>query len=82
MAITTLPIIVMAQKSEPVTVSKSATENKIDVSIGGKFFTSFLYPDSLEKPVLYPLLAANGTVVTRGFPLDPRPGEPQTTSII
>ncbi|MDB4920731.1 PmoA family protein [Mucilaginibacter sp.] len=76
MAITTMPIIVMAQKSELVKVVKSATENKVDISIEGKLFTSFLYPDSLEKPVLYPLYAANGTIVTRGFPLDPRPGDP------
>jgi hypothetical protein len=76
MAITTMPIIVMAQKNELVKVVKSATENKVDISIGGKLFTSFLYPDSLEKPVLYPLYAANGTIVTRGFPLDPKPGDP------
>ena len=31
--------------------------------------------DDLKKPVLYPLRAASGTVVTRGFPLEPRPGE-------
>jgi hypothetical protein len=66
----------MAQKSEQVKVVKSATENKVDIIVGGKLFTSFLYPDSLEKPVLYPIRAANGTIVTRGFPLDPRPGEP------
>lgn len=76
MAIVTLPIAVTAQKSEPVKVVKSATENKVDISIGGKLFTSFLYPDSLEKPVLYPLYTANGTVVTRGFPLNPKPGDP------
>jgi len=67
---------VSAQKSEPVRLIKSSTENKVDVFIGGKLFTSFLYPDSLEKPVLFPIHAANGTIVTRGFPLDPRPGEP------
>jgi len=39
-------------------------------------FTAFLYPDTLEKPVLYPIAAANGTIVTRGFPLNPLPGEP------
>jgi hypothetical protein len=27
------------------------------------------------KPVLYPIRTARGTLVTRGFPLDPRPGE-------
>src|ERR1700722_1168709 len=76
MAIITLPIAVIAQKSELVKVLKSATENKVDIFIGDKLFTSFLYPDSLEKPVLFPLRAANGTIVTRGFPLDPKPGEP------
>ncbi|SHN37048.1 PmoA family protein [Mucilaginibacter sp. OK098] len=76
MAIITLPVIAVAQKSEPVKVVRSATENKVDISIGGKLFTTFLYPDSLEKPVLYPLYAANGTIVTRGFPLNPKPGEP------
>ena len=67
---------VSAQKMEPVKVVKAAKENKVDILIGGKLFTSFMYPDTLEKPVLYPLRAANGTVVTRGFPLDPKPGDP------
>jgi hypothetical protein len=65
-----------AQKQEPVKVVQSAKENKVDIFIGGKLFTSFLYPDSLEKPVLYPVRAANGTIVTRGFPLNPQPGDP------
>ncbi|MEJ7588846.1 MAG: DUF6807 family protein [Ferruginibacter sp.] len=64
-----------AQQQE-VKVVKVASQNKVDVFIGGKLFTSFLYPDTLAKPVLYPVHAANGTVVTRGFPLDPQPGEP------
>jgi hypothetical protein len=67
---------VSAQKMEPVKVIKSAKENKVNIFIGGKLFTSFMYPDTLEKPVLYPLRAANGKVVTRGFPLDPKPGDP------
>ena len=73
---TTICTQTMAQKNEPVKLVKSATEKKVEVFIGGKIFTSFLYPDSLEKPVLYPLRAANGTVVTRGFPLDPVPDDP------
>ena len=65
-----------AQKNELVKVVKEPTGNKVNVFIGNKIFTSFLYPDSLEKPVLYPLRAANGMVVTRGFPLKPVAGEP------
>jgi hypothetical protein len=75
-ALMALTTTVFAQKAQPVTVLKSASENKVDISIGGKLFTSFLYPDTLEKPVLYPLHAANGTVVTRSFPLDSRQGDP------
>lgn len=65
-----------AQKKQPVKVIRSATANKIDVLIGGKLFTSFLYTDSLEKPVLYPVNTAGGTTVTRGFPLNTQPGDP------
>jgi hypothetical protein len=56
-----------------VTVNESA--RRVDVTIGNKPFTSYIWPSTLKKPVLYPLRTANGTLVTRGFPLDPRPGE-------
>jgi hypothetical protein len=65
-----------AQKTENVKIVKEKNENKISVFIGQKFFTAFLYHDTLEKPVLYPLIASNGTTVTRGFPLHPLRGEP------
>jgi hypothetical protein len=71
-----LPVAALAQKAQMVKVVKAAGQNKIDILIGNKPFTSFLYPDTLEKPVLYPVRAANGTVVTRGFPLNPKPGDP------
>jgi len=48
---------------------------RVDITIDGKPFTSYIYPESLKKPVLYPILTASGTPVTRGFPLDPRPRE-------
>jgi hypothetical protein len=67
--------VAKAQQAEPVKLVKSAG-NKIEILIGGKPFTTFLYPDTLEKPVLYPLRSADGTLVTRGFPLAPRPGDP------
>ncbi len=66
----------IAQKSLPVKLVKEKDVNRINVLIGKQLFTSFFYPDTLEKPVLYPIVAANGTKVTRGFPLDPIPGEP------
>lgn len=50
-------------------------DRKVDVFFDGKYFTSYIYPASIEKPVLYPITTATGTVVTRGFPLQPRSGE-------
>ncbi|MBC7650584.1 MAG: PmoA family protein [Deinococcales bacterium] len=67
---------IQAQQKKVVTVTKVANENKINVTIGNSFFTSFMYPDSLEKPVLYPIATTEGTIVTRGFPLNPKPNDP------
>lgn len=66
----------MAQKKQSVQVTKDDKAKAVHIQIGNKRFTSFIYPDTLEKPTLYPILAANGTVVTRGFPFDPQPGDP------
>src|SRR6185503_8448972 len=58
-----------------VTVTPNEAARRVDVSIGGSPFTSYIWPERLRKPVLYPLHSASGTLVTRGWPLDPRPGE-------
>ena len=50
-------------------------EKKVDIMIDGKLFTSYMWPDNVTKPVLYPIFTSAGTLITRGFPLDPRPGE-------
>lgn len=60
---------------EAVTFIKKEQEKKIDILVGGKFFTSYLYTDNIDKPVLYPLLTSSGITLTRGFPLNPRPNE-------
>jgi hypothetical protein len=59
----------------PVTVAPDEASRRVDVTIGGQPFTSYIWPERLKKPVLYPLRSAKGTLVTRGWPLDPRPGE-------
>jgi hypothetical protein len=51
-------------------------DHEIQVLIDKKPFTEFFYPDSFPKPVLYPIYAADGQIITRGFPLNPRPNEP------
>ena len=51
--------------------------DKVDVLVGGKYFTSYFFPgeSQLKKAVLFPILTAQGTTITRGYPLIPRAGE-------
>ena len=58
-----------------VEVVPNEAARRVDVTVDGKPFTSYVWPTSLKKPVLYPLTTAQGTPVTRGFPLEPRKGE-------
>lgn len=61
----------------PVSFKKNDAEKKVDVLVGGKYFTSYFYPGEsvLKKAVLFPILSAQGTTITRGYPVAPRPGE-------
>jgi len=60
----------------PIQIVSDPSHHTVIVTAGAIPFTSFLYPDTLEKPVLYPIYAPDGQVITRGFPLQPRPGDP------
>ena len=62
-------------KAPRIQVVENSIGKRVDITIDGKPFTSYIYPDVLKKPVLYPLRTAQGTLVTRGWPMDPRPGE-------
>ena len=75
-ALLLLPVAAFAAVATPhVQVTVNEGGRRVDITVGGKPFTSYIWPTTLKKPVLYPLRTANGTVVTRGFPLEPRPGE-------
>ncbi len=50
-------------------------KQKVDIMVDGKLFTSYMYPSNLEKPFLFPVFAPDGSVITRGFPIEPRKGE-------
>jgi hypothetical protein len=50
-------------------------QHRIDVFINGSLFTSYQYPENIEKTFLFPVNAPNGSVITRGFPIEPRKGE-------
>ena len=70
-----LALSTVTRRTDGVSVVSRAADRRVDISIDGQPFTSYIYPQSLEKPVLYPIRSAAGLIVTRGYPLEPRPGE-------
>ncbi|MGB6744381.1 MAG: DUF6807 family protein, partial [Terracidiphilus sp.] len=58
-----------------VQVTPDAANRRVDITIDGKAFTSYIWPDTLKKPVLFPIVDSDGVTITRGWPLAPRPGE-------
>jgi unsaturated rhamnogalacturonyl hydrolase len=58
-----------------VQVLVKESERRVDVLLDGAPFTAYIWPESLTKPVLWPIRSAQGTAITRGFPLEPLPGE-------
>jgi hypothetical protein len=48
---------------------------EVEVWFGDSYFTSYIYPDDMEKQVLYPIVTESGKEITRGYPIDPRPYE-------
>lgn len=63
------------EEKTSVTFKPVPEEKKVDVYINQEFFTSYIYNDTLKKPVLYPIFSENGTSITRGYPIDPKPHE-------
>ena len=70
-----LALLGSAAAKSHIQVAVNEAGRRVDVLIDGKPFTSYIWPTTLKKPTLYPIRTARGTVVTRGFPLDPRKGE-------
>ena len=56
-----------------VELNKIPGENRVEVIINGRDFTSYWWHPTLFKPVLYPVRTAKGTTVTRNYP--PLPNE-------
>ena len=63
------------QSEKGVQVIPDEAQRRVDITIDGQPFTSYVWPTSLKKPVLFPLIAPGGIEVTRGYPLTPHAGE-------
>jgi hypothetical protein len=55
-----------------VKVVREEAKQRVDVLVDGQPFTSYIYSETMKKPVLFPIRTAKGRFVTRGYPLEPR----------
>ncbi|MHA8108374.1 DUF6807 domain-containing protein [Aquirufa sp. A-Brett2-W8] len=72
-----LGLVGFSSIAQNLPVSFKNDKTSVDVSVGGKPFTSYFFPGEnvLKKAVLFPLISAQGTTITRGYPMAPRAGE-------
>lgn len=72
-----LQLFILSLSAQPAKVKmvRDNVKDKVDIIIDGKLFTSYQFPENIEKPFLSPVYASNGSVITRGFPLESRKGE-------
>lgn len=75
LALVAVQVSLLHAQDEGFSFHEKPEEKKIDVLYNGKLLTAYCYFDSVMKPVLYPVKTVSGITVTRGYPLDPQPGE-------
>lgn len=63
------PIAIAMRPAGDESVRLTRQDHQVDVSVGGRPFTTYFFDPAQAKPYLQPLRAASGTVVTRGFPI-------------
>jgi hypothetical protein len=68
-----LPLVALSLGAASVSFSKEP--GKIQVLVAGRPFTTLHFSAGLDKPFFHPFRTASGAVVTRGWPLDPAPGD-------
>ena len=64
-----------AQQKKGFSIVEQPGKKQVDILYNNQLLTSYCYYDSVMKPVLYPLKTVSGTVLTRGYPLNPIAGD-------
>lgn len=78
-ALTTILLMSLAfgnsANSQSVRINPNETKERVDIEIDGKLFTSYRWDARIMRPVLLPIMTADGAFITRGFPIETRSGE-------
>jgi hypothetical protein len=65
------PLVSTLRAADSVKLTRG--DGRVRVELGGKLFTEYVFKDT-PKPFLYPVLAADGTELTRHFPMKGKGG--------
>src|SRR3954463_3025438 len=68
------PNLLNAAESGPA-VKLTPLTDRVRVEIGGQLFTEYVFGDGASRPYCYPILAVDGTSLTRDFPMKDTAGE-------
>ena len=70
----TLPATAGAQTKG---ISFNKFDDRVEVLLDGRPVTTFQFHSKWDKPFLYPIRTLSGTILSRGYPVEPRAGEEQ-----
>jgi hypothetical protein len=57
-------------------VSFNVKSDRVLIEVDHRPFSALHYGKEAHKPFLHPILTPSGKAITRGFPVDPQPGDP------
>lgn len=70
-----IQVSVQSQDWLPVKIAIHTDQEKAAVYAANELFTAYIWPETLKKPVLWPVVAPGGQTVTRAFPMAVKAGE-------
>jgi hypothetical protein len=70
-----LTILHAADNMPSIPIKLTPLSDRVRVEINGQPFTEYVFGDGASRPYCYPLFAADGTAMTRDFPMKTTPGE-------
>jgi len=68
-------ITAVAANAQTVKLVDRRGENRIDILVDDKLFTSYRWGGDFYRPALYPIMSPAGNFITRGFPFETRDGD-------
>lgn len=62
-------------KTNEIRFDHHEKNKQIKIYVNDRLFTVYHYHDTLKKPIFYPVYSPEGVIITRGYPLEPKPFE-------